>query len=110
LNIIRFKKIGDSWSSDAQFLGELIDTNSANISFDNVVSVREFDFSGHVYDFSSVNGTNIVNNIYTSNCRCSVHYIPIAPTEEEQAITERPSVLNYLRNLLKGLLLKIILN
>jgi hypothetical protein len=44
------------------------------------------------------------------NCRCSVHYIPIAPTEEEQAITERPSILNYLRNLLKGLLLKIILN
>lgn len=44
------------------------------------------------------------------NCRCSVHFIPIPPTEEEQAITERPSVLNYLKNLLKGLLLKIILN
>lgn len=44
------------------------------------------------------------------NCRCSVHFIPILPTEEEQAITERPSVLNYLKNLLKGLLLKIILN
>ena len=52
-------------------------------------------------------GASASNNV---NCRCSVHYIPIPPTEEEQAITERPSVLNYLRNLLKGLLLKIILN
>jgi hypothetical protein len=52
-------------------------------------------------------GASASNNV---NCRCSVHYIPIAPTEEEQAITERPSVLNYLKNLLKGLLLKIILN
>jgi hypothetical protein len=44
------------------------------------------------------------------NCRCSVHYVPIAPTQEEQAITERPSLLQYLKELQKGLLLKIILN
>lgn len=41
------------------------------------------------------------------NCRCSVHFIPIPPTEEEQAIIERPNLLQYLKNLLKALLQKI---
>lgn len=72
LDVIRFKHPKNNASTDAEFLRELVSANSANISFDNVVSVREFDFSGHVYDFSSLNGVNIVNNIYTSNCRCTV--------------------------------------
>jgi len=64
-------------------------------------------FPSTCYDFSSYNGTNIVNNIYTSNCRCSSHYIPIEPDYEEegqQPLYSAPNVLSYLKNLLKGIL------
>lgn len=71
INATRYKPIGNSFSADANFLRELVYTDSRIISFDKVIEVIEFDFSGHVYDFTSVNGVNIVNNIYTSNCRCA---------------------------------------
>lgn len=76
LNVIRFKNSINNTSRDTEFLRELINTNSRNISFDDVIDIIEFDYSGHVYDFSSINGVNIVNNIYTSNCRCSSAIVP----------------------------------
>lgn len=74
LNVIRFKEGRNSRSTDNIFLSELIDTNARNVSIDDIIRITEFDFSGHVYDFTSYNGVNIVNNIYTSNCRCRVKY------------------------------------
>jgi len=41
------------------------------------------------------------------NCRCSVHYIPVEPDDEEgkqQPLYSPPNVLSYLKNLLKGIL------
>lgn len=72
LNAFRDKVSGHAMTGDSKFLRELINTNSRNITFDDVINIREIDFSGHVYDFSSFNGVNIVNNIYTSNCRCTL--------------------------------------
>lgn len=72
LNVVRFKKPINDRSTDAEFLSELIDANSRNISIDDIIGITEFDFVGHVYDFTSYNGVNIVNNIYTSNCRCTL--------------------------------------
>ncbi len=67
----RYKVAPDTSSGDTEFLAELINADPSVISLDNVVKVRELDFSGHVYDFTSLNGINIANNIYTSNCRCT---------------------------------------
>jgi hypothetical protein len=64
--------IGERLPTDSEFLFELIKTNSRIIEFDDVVDIRYFDFTGHVYDFTSYSGVNITNNIYTSNCRCKV--------------------------------------
>jgi hypothetical protein len=76
INSKRFKTSSEGLSTDSDFLRELIKTDSAIISFDNVVNIRYFNYSGHVYDFSSYNGVNIVNNIYTSNCRCANALVP----------------------------------
>lgn len=71
-NYIIFSKIPiKSYADNAGFLRELIKTYPGFIHLDKVLEVRDIDFSGHVYDFTSLTGTNIVNNIYTSNCRCT---------------------------------------
>lgn len=59
---------------ESTFLRNLIETNPRFIHLDKVINVRNIKFSGHVYDFTSLTGTNIVNNIYTSNCRCTIGY------------------------------------
>ena len=42
------------------------------IATDQIVSVRKFDFSGHVYDLQSgLYGLYTVNGVLSSNCRCS---------------------------------------
>ena len=60
----------NSGSVTREYLRQLVKTYSRHIHLDSVLHVRDIDFSGHVYDFTSLSGTNIVNNIYTSNCRC----------------------------------------
>ena len=74
INPQRFKLSGERNSGDTEFLFQLIKTHSRIIEFDDVVDVRNFTYVGHVYDFTSYSGTNIVNNIYTSNCRCTFGY------------------------------------
>ena len=54
------------------FLGELIDRYSRFIFFDEVVEIRAYPFSGHVYDLQTTNHISIGNNILCHNCRCTV--------------------------------------
>jgi len=57
------------------FISDLLHANSRLISFDKVKEIRNINgFHGYVYDFTSLTGTNIANNIYTSNCRCTIGY------------------------------------
>ena len=57
-------------SGDAKFITELHQRFSSFVTLDDVVKVRQFDFSGHVYDLQSPYGFIIANNIYISNCLC----------------------------------------
>lgn len=41
------------------------------VSTDQVISVRHFTFSGHVYDFETAQGWLVANDVIVSNCRCS---------------------------------------
>jgi SPP1 gp7 family putative phage head morphogenesis protein len=43
---------------------------SSQVSIDEVVSVRNFFFRGHVYDFQCKNSVIVANGIITHNCRC----------------------------------------
>lgn len=75
LNASRFKSSREGYTDDSTFLAELLHADAGLVSFDKVAKIRYFDYSGHVYDFSSLNGVNIANNIYTSNCRCTLIYM-----------------------------------
>lgn len=102
LNVIRFKEGIDSGANDAIFLSELINTNSGNISIDDIVRITEFDFSGHVYDFTSYNGVNIVNNIYTSNCRCRTRYEPKRDGEGRLQFNDEAEIQEAIRQMRYG--------
>lgn len=75
LNASRFKFSNKGYTDDSTFIAELFHRDAAKVSIDKVLEVRNFFYSGHVYDFSSLNGVNIANNIYTSNCRCTETYM-----------------------------------
>ena len=75
LNVSLLKSIRDSSSANSKLLAEFINTHPGVVSLDQIVDIREGNFVGHVYDFTSLHGINIANNIYTSNCRCVEQYI-----------------------------------
>ena len=59
----------DSYVS--RFAGELIQRNAGAITLDELVEVRNFQWSGQVYDLQSVTGFLVANGIIASNCRCT---------------------------------------
>lgn len=69
-----YEMTAEGYSHDTGFATKLLEAHSGLVSLDKVSEIRDFDFSGHVYDFTSLTGTNIANNIYTSNCRCTIIY------------------------------------
>lgn len=65
----------DSAATEAEFVRELLEAHPGEIAPDSIVEIRQFDFSGHVYDFQSVNGWMLAGGSVTSNCRCGVRLI-----------------------------------
>lgn len=57
-------------TTDAEFIGKLLHRFPSLVSADHVVQVREFNFSGHVFDLMSPYGWIVSNGIILSNCRC----------------------------------------
>jgi hypothetical protein len=64
------KMPSDNTSFNSENISQLLKTYPSMIHLDKILKIRNYNFSGHVYDFSSLTGTNIANNIYTSNCKC----------------------------------------
>ena len=60
----------ESASSDPGLVGQLLERFSGEIALDEVVEVRHFQFSGHVYDLQTSTGWLVAEGIYSSNCRC----------------------------------------
>lgn len=48
------------------------DGSSIHVELDNIIGIRDDDFSGHVYDLQSVPGWYLANHTVVSNCRCTV--------------------------------------
>ncbi len=81
INTSRFKSSDKSHSTDFEFLAQLEHGNPGLIFFDYVVEVRNFNFSGHVFDLRSPYGWIISENIFSSNCRCTT--IPVTKRSNE---------------------------
>lgn len=71
-NASRFESFHQGDANDAAFISKLLHGNAGIISKDEVVEIRNRNFSGHVYDFSTLSGAILANNIYISNCRCTL--------------------------------------
>lgn len=67
--------------TDSVLFDNLATRHPGKTGIDNVVSVRNFTFSGHVYDFQTKQGWMIANGIIVSNCRCALISMP-----EDQAL------------------------
>lgn len=50
------------------------------ISTDEIIEIRNFNFTGHVYDLQSLEQLYICNNILVKNCRCV--WLPVIKTQE----------------------------
>lgn len=60
----------DSRSINSNDVSNIIRAYPSIVHIDNIIDIKYSSYSGHVYDFSSLSGINIANNIYTSNCKC----------------------------------------
>lgn len=61
----------DATCADAEGIRDFVNALPEFVELGNVDSIVMSDFSGHVYDASSLSTLYICNGIITSNCRCS---------------------------------------
>lgn len=73
--------------ADPELFGKLLQVLPGQVAGDEVCLVREFDFSGHVYDFVTATGLIVAGGLIVSNCRCKVF---AARAPEAGARTEPP--------------------
>lgn len=66
------KLSSDGVTADLKLFSYLLDAHSSEVLSDPVVDIREFDFSGHVYDFQSAEAVVFADGILAHNCRCGV--------------------------------------
>lgn len=56
--------------ADPEFTRELLHRFASVVAADDVVEIRKYDWSGHVYDLQSPGGWIVGNGVFVSNCRC----------------------------------------
>lgn len=69
-------------TADTITFKDLCGANPDKIFVDDILSVRKFSFSGHVYDFQTQNGLILANGIITQNCRSTL--ISLTPEQAQQ--------------------------
>jgi hypothetical protein len=67
------------FTASPKYFGELIHGLAGKITFVSVLSVRNRQFSGHVYDLQTFSSLYRVGSVIASNCRC----VCVAATEDE---------------------------
>jgi hypothetical protein len=72
LDPVLTEQASEGLTRDAQLVGKLLERGASEVALDQVRSVREFEFCGHVYDLESKTGWLAANGIVVGNCRCRV--------------------------------------
>ena len=70
MNSVPIQFESEGTSGNTQFLSESIFGLPTGISLDEIVQVRNFDYTGHVYDLQCVNSLYNCNGVIVHNCRC----------------------------------------
>jgi SPP1 gp7 family putative phage head morphogenesis protein len=68
-------------SRDTEFFRQLIDRFPGVVSSDEVLDVREFEYSGHVYDLQTESGWYFLDGIIVHNCRCFTVPVLVPPDD-----------------------------
>jgi hypothetical protein len=71
LDICRCETAEEQGAGYPSLARELIRRSTGEIKADQVVEVRDFFFTGHVFDLQTETGWIIANGIFSSNCRCT---------------------------------------
>lgn len=71
-NVVRLKESGEWSTTDPSFILKLQERSAGQITIDEILEIRDFNFSGHVYDLQSDVGWIVSQNIVISNCRCTL--------------------------------------
>ena len=66
-----FKTAIDNSTADVKAFRKCIDTFSGVVKVDNIVCIKRSNFTGHVYDASSLTTLYTANGVITSNCHCA---------------------------------------
>lgn len=78
VNAGRLHVTADSIGTDAVLTREFLDRFAGDILADNVIEVREFNFSGHVYNLQvDPYSLYLANGIIAHNCRCGLRPVVI---------------------------------
>jgi SPP1 gp7 family putative phage head morphogenesis protein len=85
----------NSGSGDPEFIRQILEARPGNVTLDDVLEVRHFDFNGHVYSPESEGGWIISDGIYNSNCRCSVMEVDVYELEQKGRITQFGQIRPY---------------
>lgn len=72
LDAVLTEDASEGRTRDADLVGKLLERGAAHVALDQVRSVREFEFCGHVYDLQTTTGWMIGSGIVIGNCRCRV--------------------------------------
>jgi hypothetical protein len=87
--------IGDPITNPQAF-SSIFDRHAGLVALDKIVSIRSFDYSGHVYDLETKSGTILANggvygNHYVlSNCRCTTIQLTAKAAEARGGVTQNP--------------------
>lgn len=59
-------------SAESKLYGELLEANAGLVAADEVTLVSQFDWFGHVYDFTTTTSLQVAGGLIVSNCKCYV--------------------------------------
>ncbi len=75
------KEPGERVTATALVARELLEAHPSDIALDEVVSIRKFEWAGHVYDFQTRTGMIVAEGLIVHNCRCRVRALSAADIE-----------------------------
>ena len=88
----------NAFTTDFGLFGNLIDTHASLVFADPIVNIRQFSFSGHVYDFQSSESIVSANGIVAHNCKCWVKQLTKRQAQKVGISEEKPLEMEDYKN------------
>lgn len=89
LNVFLNKDRRNDLRADLVLAGQLLDGTSGQVFLDKIINIERFHYNGPIYDFESIPGYIIIENIFVSNCGAAAsmsvaRYFGVGPKTEKE--------------------------